>query len=154
MIDTPEIVKTEAQSTAIIRITVPRNEMQQVMGPGFQELFGALAAQGITPTGPWFNHHLRMDPAVFDFELGVPISATIEATGRVEAGQLPAATVARTIYHGGYEGLGDAWGEFEAWIATQGLTSASDLWECYLVGPESGPDQAAWQTQLNRPLNQ
>jgi hypothetical protein len=26
------------------------------------------------------------------------------------------------------------------------------LWECYLSGPESSTDPAAWSTELNRPL--
>ena len=49
------------------------------MGPGYQELMDTLTAQGIQPTGPWFTHHLRMDPEVFDFELGVPIAAPVTA---------------------------------------------------------------------------
>ena len=44
--------------------------------------------------------------------------------------------VARTIYHGGYDGLGAAWGELDAWIAAHGHTPAVDLWECYAAGPE------------------
>jgi effector-binding domain-containing protein len=60
--------------------------------------------------------------------------------------------VARTVYHGDYEGLHGAWGEFEAWIAESGHTSAADLWERYVVGPESSPDPANWRTELNRPL--
>ena len=60
--------------------------------------------------------------------------------------------VVRTVYHGGYEGLGKAWGEFMDWISAQGLKTADDLWESYLVGPESGDDAAAYRTQLNRPL--
>ena len=35
---------------------------------------------------------------------------------------------------------------------TNGLKTSDDLWECYLAGPESGPDPACWRTQLNRPL--
>ena len=60
--------------------------------------------------------------------------------------------VARTVYQGGYEGLGGAWGELMRWIEAQGHTAATDLWECYLAGPESGPDPSAWRTELNRPL--
>jgi effector-binding domain-containing protein len=60
--------------------------------------------------------------------------------------------VARTVYHGPYEGLGDAWGEFMEWIEANGHTPAPDLWECYTAGPESNPDPAAWRTELNRPL--
>ncbi len=152
MIDTPRIVHTDVQLTAIIRLTVPREEIREVMGPGHTELMAAVAAQGLTPTGPWFTHHLRMDPKIFDFELGVPVSARVAVAGRVGPGQLAAATVARTIYRGPYEGLGSAWGEFEAWIAAQGHTPAPDLWESYVAGPETGPDPATWRTELNRPL--
>ena len=152
MIDKPQIVQTAVQPAAIIRITVPRSEIQTVMGPGYQELMATVAAQGITPTGPWYTHHLKMEPENFDFELGVPIAAPISAAGRVTAGQLPAATVARTVYHGPYEGLGDAWASFDAWIGAEGLTPGPNLWECFVAGPESNPDPTTWRTELNRPL--
>jgi effector-binding domain-containing protein len=70
----------------------------------------------------------------------------------VKPGQLPATTVARTVYHGDYEGLGAAWGEFGAWIKANGYTPAPNLWECYVAGPESNPDPATWRTELIRPL--
>lgn len=153
MLDKPQIVQTAAQPTAVIRLTIPREEIRNVMGPGYRELMTAVAAQGIAPAGPWFTHHLRMDPDLFDFEIGVPVTAPVSAAGRVKAGRLPAATVARTVYHGDYEGLGPAWAEFDAWITAQGHTPGPDLWECYVVGPESNPDPATWRTELNRPLN-
>ena len=152
MLDRPGITQTVAQTTAIIRLVIPRADIQKVMGPGIAELMAAVAAQGIAPAGPIFSHHFRMDPEIFDFEIGVPVAAPISAAGRVKPGQLPAATVARTVYHGPYEGLSSAWGEFTDWIAAAGHTPAADLWECYVSGPESGPDPATWCTELNRPL--
>jgi effector-binding domain-containing protein len=152
VIDSPQIVQTPAQATAVIHLTIPRADMPKVMGPGIAELMGALAAQGITPAGAIFAHHFQITPESFDFELGVPVSRTVQPVGRVRPGQLPATTVARTIYHGGYEGLGAAWGEFDAWIKAQGRAPAANLWECYVQGPESGPDPARWRTELNRPL--
>jgi effector-binding domain-containing protein len=152
MIDTPHITRTDEQTTAVIRFTIPRAEIQNVMGPGIGELMAVLAAQGVAPAGPLFSHHLRMDPEVFDFEIGVPVTAPVTPVGRVQPGQLPATTVARTVYHGGYEGLGSAWGEFDAWLAANGHAPAPNLWECYLVGPESSADPADWRTELNRPL--
>jgi len=110
MIDTPKVVQSPEQRTAMIHLTVPRNEIQKVMGPGLQEVNEALAAQGVQATGPWFTHHRKMDPRVFDFELCVPVSSTVTAVGRVTPGLRKARTVARTIYRGGYEGLGAAWG--------------------------------------------
>jgi len=122
------------------------------MGPAIVEVMETLAAQGVAPAGPIFSHHLRMDPDVFDFEVGVPVMKAVSATGRVVASELPAATVARTVYHGDYEGLGSAWGEFGEWIAAEGHKPAEDLWESYVTGPESDPDPDTWRTELNRPL--
>ena len=152
MIEQPHITEHEAQLTAIIRFTIPRSEIVKVMGPGIDELMETVRAQGIGPAGRWYSLHHRMDPATFDFEIGVPVSAPVTPTGRVESGQLPAARVVRTVYHGGYEGLGAAWGELVPYCAAERLAIAPNLWEVYLVGPESGPDSAAYRTELSRPL--
>ena len=152
MIDAPEVTQSEAQATAVIRSTVPRSEIQRVMGPAIGEVMAAVTAQGVGPVGPVFTHHLRMRPETFEFEVGVPVSGAVAEVGRVTAGSLPSARVARTVYRGPYEGLGAAWESFMGWIAAQGLTPADDLWERYVVGPESGPDASAWKTELNRPL--
>ena len=152
MLEKPEITETESQPAAIIHITIPREEIRQVMGPGYHELMETIKAQGVKPAGPWFSHHLKMDPKVFDFEIGVPVEKPIEARGRVQPGELPAAKVARTVYRGGYDGLPTAWGEFEAWIKNEGLETQSNLWEIYAKGPETGADPTTWETELNRPL--
>ena len=152
MLDTPQITETPAELAAIIRMTIPREEIQSMMGRGMGELIAAVSAQGIGPAGPLFSHHLKMDPKVFDFEIGVKVTRPVKPVGRVTSGQLPAATVARTVYHGPYEGLAAAWGEFEKWISANGHTPAPDLWERYVKGPESDPDPATWCTELNRPL--
>jgi len=152
MLDTPQIVQTEARQAAVIRLTIPRSQIQSVMGPAIGEVMGAIAAQGIAPAGPVFSHHFRMHPDTFDFEVGVPVARPVAQQGRVKAGRLPATTVARTVYRGPYEGLGAAWAEFGRWISSQGHTAAANLWECYIAGPESSPDPSMWRTELNRPL--
>ena len=152
MIDTPHIAQTTTQLTAFIHLTIPRAEIQNAMGPSVSEVMAVIAAQGLVPAGPWFTHHLRMDPAVFDFEICVPVTTSVVATGRVKPGEWPATKVAQTVFHGNYEGLGAAWGEFNAWVAAEGHTPRTDLWERYVVGPESNPDPATWRTELNRPL--
>lgn len=152
MIDTPRVTRTPAQQKAFIHLVIPRDEIRHVMGPAIGEIFAVLSAQGVTPSGALFCHHLRMQPDIFDFRICVPVAACITASGRVQPGQLPAANVVQTVFHGGYEGLGAAWGEFKQWIAAQGHETRPDLWECYLVGPESSPVPGQWQTQLNQPL--
>lgn len=152
ILDGPQILVTPGGPIATIHVTVPRAEIQKVMGPGLKELTAAVAAQGIAVTGPWFTHHLRMDPAVFDFEIGVPVASPVSPAGRVKPGAWPAARMARTVHRGGYEKLGEAWGTFDAWLEGEGHTPAPDLWERYVKGPESGPDAATYRTELTRPL--
>jgi len=152
VIDPIHIVQTEAQATAAIHLVVPRAEIQQVMGPAIAEVMAAVAAQGLTPAGPVFSYHPRIDPEVFDFEVGVPVASPVAPVGRVVASTLPAARVARTIYHGPYEGLGAAWGEFDAAIRAQGHEPGPGVWECYVTGPDASPDPAAWRTELNHPI--
>jgi effector-binding domain-containing protein len=152
MIDTPKIVETKAELSAVIHLTIPRDQMPTHFGPAIAELLRVLAAQGIAPQGAAYAYHLRMPPGMFDFEVGFLVSKTVAATGRVKASQLPATKVARTIYHGPYEGLPDAWGQFSQWMSEQGLERTEDFWEHYQVGPQSTSNSSEYQTELNRPL--
>ena len=152
MLDQPKIVRTERLLTAVIRLTIPKNEIGRLMGPAMMEVMAAVGAQGVTPAGPMFAHHFRMDPAVWDFEVGVPVAKPISTAGRVIPGELAARKVVRAVYQGTYEGLGPAWGELIDWIADKGLTPAEDFWESYLAGPENNPDPSGFRTELNRPL--
>jgi effector-binding domain-containing protein len=152
MITPPKIIELPAQLIAVIAITVARDKIQTVMAPGLQELAAALKAQGIPPTGPWFTHHLRRPADTFDFEICFPVATTVTAAGRMKPAQRPAITAAQTIYRGPYEGLASAWGEFMDWIIANGHTRTPDLWERYLLGPESGDDPTSWQTELTQPL--
>jgi effector-binding domain-containing protein len=127
MLDKPQIVQTDMQLTAVIRLTIPREEIRNVMGPAMAEVTVAVAAQDLLSTGPLFSQRFKMDPDIFDFEVGVPVSTSISPVGRVGPGQLPAAKVARTVYRGPYEGLRDAWREFVDWITGEGHTPAPNL---------------------------
>jgi effector-binding domain-containing protein len=152
MIETPKAIETRNEHVATVHIATPRSKMQQVMGPAIGEVMSAVKAQGIGPTGPWYAHHLKMTPDSFDFDICVPVSSPVSAVGRVKPWHRPALKLVRTLYHGGYEGLGAAWHEFGAWIEANGFKTAGDLYECYMVGPETSPDSANWRTELSRPI--
>jgi effector-binding domain-containing protein len=152
MIDSPQIVRTVVQETAVIRLTIPRREMCHVMGAAIREVLDTVIAQGITPSGPVFAHHFVLDPNIFDFEVGVPVGTLPREAGRVRPGKLAPALTARTVYHGPYDGLAAAWQELEAWITACGHVPAGPFREVYLSGPEVSPDPADWRTELNRLL--
>lgn len=152
MIDKPKVVEIAAQPCALIHLVIPKPEIQTVMGPGIQELHATLAAQGVTPAGSWFTHHYKIVPDSWDFEICLPVAKEITASGRVSAGVWPTMRVVRAIYNGPYEGLGEAWGSFLEAIAARGHAVRNDLYERYLVGPESGRPSAEFRTELSKPL--
>lgn len=152
MIETPQIVQTADQLTAVIHLTIPRADIQREMGAAITELAGVVAAQGIGPAGPWISHHLRMSPDAFNFEVAVPVLAPVTPVGRVMPGRLPAARAMRSTYSGGYDGLAHAWGELQGWIVAEGFTPGTDLWEVYRVGPDASANPADWRTDLYQPL--
>lgn len=146
MIEPPRIVEIPAQATAVIHLVVPAAEIRQVMGPGISEVLAAVAAQGLPAAGAWFTHHFRRPAATFDFEVGIPVAGTIRPTGRVRPAHLPAVRAARTTYLGDYDGLAGAWAAFATWIVEQGHEPATEMWEHYALGPESGQPADAWRT--------
>ena len=152
MLDTPRLADSPLQHTAVIHLTIPRSSIQKEMGPAIEEVMTGLREQSITPEGPLFAHHLRMDPDSFDFEVGVPVAGPVRSNGRLRASHLPASRVVQATYAGPYEGLHNAWSELNDWIRGEGLIMGPNLWEVYRTGPESGSDPADWRTELNRPI--
>jgi effector-binding domain-containing protein len=153
MLDQPTApITTESQTAAVIHITVPRDQMQEVMCPAIQEVVAAATAQGIGPSGPVFAHHFGMTPGIFNFEVGVPVSSAVQPVGRVKAGEIPGTLIVRTVYTGPYEGLGQAWGDFQDIIESQGHTLGPNLWERYLSGPASGGESSTYRTELNQTI--
>jgi len=153
MLDAPSApLTTTAQPAAVIHITVPRDHIQEVMGPAIQEVIRAAQAQNIGPKGPVFAHHFGMTPGIFNFEVGVPVSGAVQPVGRVKPGEIPGTTIVRTVYTGPYEGLGQAWGDFQDIVESQGHKLGPNLWERYLAGPESGGDASTFRTELNQTI--
>ncbi len=127
---------------AFVMATLPHKKVQ---GTEFERKNGNYTLSIVAPskTGT---------PESFDFDICVPVSAPATAVGRVKPWQRPALRVVRTVYHGPYEGLGGAWHEFGRWMEVNGYKTSGDLYECYLVGPESSSSPAEWRTELSRPL--
>ncbi len=152
MIEPLRVFQTTPQLTAFIPLRIAREDMRKFMGPCLAELRATVADQKIAATGPWFTHHVKNPGEIFDFEICLPVATPVAPAGRVQPGEWPAMTIAQTIYIGGYEGLGAAWGEFMAAIEAAGHATAEGLWECYTLGPDADADPAAWRTVLSKPL--
>ena len=134
---------------AVIHLQIPGRDMPKYMDPAIQEILKALTDHGLQPAGPMFSYHHRRPADTFDFEIGFPVPKAIKPTGRVVNGSLPAEKVVRSVYHGPYEGLGQAWGELERWVNAQKLNGTGRFWECYLINPAEVKDPKEYRTELN-----
>lgn len=149
MPDELEIQDHPAQPAAVIHLTIPRTRMQEAFPKAIHEVLDTLESQGMAPAGPAFARHFRFDPETFDFEVGFPTDGSVEPEGRVEAGELPAARVVRTVHRGAYEGLPAAWGAFQKEIEARDLPIGEEFRERYVAGPEVGADPSQWRTELS-----
>jgi effector-binding domain-containing protein len=73
-------------------------------------------------------------------EVGVQVTRTFAASGRVVPSVLPAGRVARTVHRGPYDRVGDANDAVLRWCAARGLELAGPRWEIY-GDPREDPDE-------------
>jgi effector-binding domain-containing protein len=152
MLDAPKVVHTEPLHYAAIRRTCALNEISTIMDAGIKEVLAVLAAQGRTPSGPFFTHHYCRPMEKFDLEICFPVDSPIQPQGDVHPAIWHAMDVARTVFHGNYSGLPGAWGELEKWMQAENYHGRGEFWERYLIGPQTQPNPDNWQTELNWPL--
>ena len=87
-----------AQPMLAIRATSAMDKLEGLMGSLFGEVYGYIQESGEQPTGMPFSRYHSMDGATVDLECGMPVASPMDGKGRVEAGELPAGTVA-TVTH-------------------------------------------------------
>ena len=149
----PELVNLEPRTAAVVRGTVSAEEITDFFDRSFSVLGEVIAAQGVSPTGPAFGLYRGVPDETIDVAVGFPTDRPIEPDGSAEAGEQPGGRVARVLYAGGFDGLGEAWQQLGAWIAEQGLTPSETYWEVYVTEPTPDMDPADLRTELNLPVS-
>lgn len=146
--NTPELVELVEQVTAVIRSRVPTAELPAFFDRAFGTLGAWLGRHGVAPLGAAYARYDGPPGDVADLEVGFPVASPVEPDGDVEPGTLPGGLAARMVHAGGYDGLGEAWGALQQWIADQGREPGSALWEVYVTEPSPDMDPAELRTEL------
>ena len=147
-----ETRQIEARPILGIRASAAKEELGQVMGPLFGEVYGYIQQSGQTPAGMPFSIYYSMDGDSIDLQCGIPVAQSMEGTGRIEAGELPGGTVATVTHAGPYEALPQTWAALMEWIRSQGLQPAGAPWEVYVTDPTAEPDRSKWRTDIFFPV--
>ncbi|QFG69983.1 GyrI-like domain-containing protein [Ornithinimicrobium pratense] len=147
----PELVEVEPTPTAVIRGSVPVTEITSFYDRSFTEVAAVLGRQGVSPRGT-FGRYLAPPADVIELEVGFVVDRAVEADGDVVASTLPGGRVARLIFHGAYDGLGEAWDGLMTWVGDQGLAPAGPVWEVYVTEPTPQTDPSTLRTDLFCPV--
>lgn len=159
MTQPPQIQARAAQPYAGLPATVTMDTISTAVDSGFPELFGWLGSNGVAPAGPPFIRFLVIDMAgELQIELGVPVSAAVAGSGRIQPGVLPAGRYAVLRHTGPYDGLVASHAALQQWAAEHGVqfdthdTARGSAWggrvEHYLTDPSQEPDPAKWETDV------
>ena len=100
-----ETKQIETQPILGVRTSATKENLGQVMGPLFGEVYGHIQHSGQTPVGMPFSVYYSMEGNSVDLQCGMPVAQTIEGAGRIEAGALPGGTVATVTHMGPYDSL-------------------------------------------------
>ena len=142
----------DAQPILSIRASTTMDKIGEVMGPLFGEVYGCIKQSGQEPVGMPFAIYHSMDGGLVDLECGMPTGAPMNSVGRVQAGELPAGTVATVTHMGPYDTLRQTWAALMEWMRSQGLQPAGAPWEVYVTDPGAEPDQSKWRTDIFFPV--
>jgi effector-binding domain-containing protein len=155
----PVVAELPAQPYVAIRAQVTMQTMDAILLPLQPQVFAWLRARDIPAAGPpfWKFNVIDMD-GFLEVEVGAPVTAPVDADGRVLAGVLPAGRYATLRYTGHPDGLIGVIASFGEWATREGLTwdmtdaPDGERWgarlEIHETDPADEPDMTKWTTQL------
>lgn len=148
-----EMKHVEAQPILGVRTTSTMDQLTGLIGSLFGEVYAYIHECGRQPAGMPFSRYHSMDGNTVDVECGMPVAPALDGRGRVQAGELPAGTVATVTHMGPYDDLPQTWAELTQWMESQGLQPTGSPWEVYVTDPGAEPDQSKWRTDIFFPVS-
>jgi effector-binding domain-containing protein len=159
MITEPTIQDRTEQPHVAIRAQAAMGELDRVIPQLIGEVGAWLGQHAAAPAGAPFVRYLVVDmEGDLDIEVGFPVAAAPEGSGRVTAGVLPGGRYASILYTGPYDGVPGANMALGDWAARRGLAwdtrpaehgeGFTARLETYRTDPAREPDPAKWETEV------
>jgi effector-binding domain-containing protein len=127
------IARTVECPTAVVRANTSRREFPTLWPTMLDEVWHFLAE---TPSLLTEGHNVMLysndvSDAEFAVEVGVQVSGSFEAAGRVVSSTLPSTEVARTVHSGRTAEIGGAHDAVRAWCLAERRELTGVRWEIY-----------------------
>jgi effector-binding domain-containing protein len=146
----PTIKKLEEMMVASTRQNLPVWEI----GKATRELSEYCEENGIDITGSPFAiyYDIEFDPDDADVEVCYQAVGPFANSGEVRNRILPGGRFATIVHTGSYERVGESYQQLFEYRQNKGERLIGPRREVYLVGPHSGKDASAYETELQFPL--
>jgi effector-binding domain-containing protein len=134
---------------AVVRFSATPEQIPDRMAAAFGTVFGYLARNGVTPSGPPIGCY-DTGSDTFVVRAGCMVDDPIEPDGDVERYDLPGGDALSTVHVGPYDDLEHAYEALQARAGALGRELSPVMWEEYLTGPEVAPEEM--RTVIHWPL--
>ncbi|MFX0102390.1 MAG: GyrI-like domain-containing protein [Candidatus Hodarchaeota archaeon] len=146
-----EAIDKDAQPTLIVRTRTPVQELPNIIGKTYGEIFHYLGEIGEEAAGMPFVAYHNLDMQDLDVEIGVPVSKVLGEKGDIKAGEMAAGKYATCLHVGPYSEIEPAYNALSKWIGDNGFEATGVAYEVYLNDPrEVGMENA--ETRILLPL--
>jgi DNA-binding transcriptional MerR regulator len=154
---TPIVVEyrsAPAMSTLSITEPVTVDDLEKFWVGAFDELYRALAAAGVEPSGPGGALYPN---ELFELEKGevvvfVPVVGGVAPSGRAVPFKIPAAELAITVHEGSFAELDQTYGALGTYVAERELGVEGPIREQYLVTYRHTEDESQHRTEVCWPV--
>lgn len=148
------IVRKEISPLPIlfIRRRIARDELQSALAECFGKVYGYATQKGLPIAGFPLCRYVSTGVGLWTIEPAVPLAASAQGEGEIQAGQLPGGPVAFAVHSGPYDQLGATNAAVERWIEANGYGVGGPPWEWYVTDPGEHPNPADWKTEVYWPL--
>ena len=142
------------QLVAVLRERVAMDALPEFYDRAYRSVAAEVAGAGLSVTGPAFGWYHDMPTDSVDLAAGFAVDADSVRTlgGGVEVVELPGGPAAVGVHVGTYDGLPQAWAQFQAWTAQNAAQMRGGFLEVYLTDPSQVPEPALNETQLVLPI--
>lgn len=111
-----------------------------------------LTRVGASPAGPPMALYRGPVADTVDVVIGYAVDAGVPAGPDLEEVALPRGEAVATVHTGPFDAMESTYGAVERYVADAGLTASGEVWEEYLVGPDTEADPSRWRTRIVQPL--
>lgn len=149
-----DIITVEARKALAIRGNVTSTGLSKFYNDAYKEINTIMKSQNLGYSEPApFGIYYKFTPEDVEVEAGVCVTGEPKAESNARVMQTYSGKALRGKFFGHYDGLKEAWKEFDAYAVKNNYVSTKPCFEVYITIPDLEPDSSKWLTEIYLPLD-